>query len=126
MGNRLTLNLEVETVQEYPVGESGGGRVGPKIVAYHSALRVAAYLLQVIDDDGRQRLRRSCKHVGDTVQYADLCRRDHFRRQGAVARFSDKASQRLGCSCPTITWLHDGLASFERSMARTVSRFSAF
>ena len=98
MSDRLTLNLEIETMKEYPVGERGGGRIGPEIVAYHSALRVTADLLKVIDYDGRQRLRRSCKHVGDTVQYADLCRLDHVGRQGAVARFSYESSQRLGCS----------------------------
>ena len=80
MGNRLALNLVIQTVQENPVGERGGGRIGPEIVANHSALRVTADLLQVIDYDGRQRLRSPCKHVGDAVQYADFCCRDHFGR----------------------------------------------
>jgi len=113
MGNRLSLNLVIQAVKERPVGERGRGRIRPEVVADHGALWVAADLLQVIAYDGRQRLSSPCEHVCDAVQDADFCCRDDVGGQSVVARFSDESSQRVGCACLMISFLHDGLASFE-------------
>ncbi len=64
MGNRLALNLVIQTVQEGPVGKRGGGRIRPEILAHHSALVHQRMRIEaLLDLDGIDVLTGAQDHV---------------------------------------------------------------